>query len=117
MKRIVLLMFFSLMGVFLLPNKSIACDTMSTSTEKPVATETEESACCSTEKSDNQKGCCEGECDNPFCNCVANFSNYPLPFSTLFSSIKRILVETKFYYSEFAYSSTFSNIWLPPKIA
>lgn len=86
--------------------------------EEKFKLESEKKDCCKAHNRDCGKhgNGCEGQCENPFCNCLPVFSSLTVP---VFAHIVQTgFLESKmvFAYSETFYPSKFYSIWLPPKI-
>ena len=86
--------------------------------ESKLSLENEKKDCCSEHNSNCGKhgNGCQGQCENPSCNCPSGFSSLTVPVfaqivQTRFSESKMI-----FAYKETFYPSKLHPIWLPPKI-
>lgn len=122
MRKFHTLFLLFLLGLFLMPGVSYACETKTSNSccKKEMKAKPEEKGCCkkSKESKEEEKGC-GGKCGHS--NCTAS----SMQFSIL--SLDEIEIKNNFfgfalekpvfYHKETTISSGFYSVWLPPKIA
>ena len=120
-----------LLGFFLTPALSYACDSDMDDTEMSCCAADQtfgqapsgkvSASCCSGEASGQETcgGNCEGACGQSACSCPITHSNFALlvlSFDWEGNRCRYAFQKTKFHDKEFYLSSGFNTVWLPPKI-
>lgn len=111
-----------LLGFFMNPSVAIACGTKPEKTccEKNSLSIKDKKECCKKKQSSNEQSHegCDGSCKNLTCSASTVYSGMT---SSLYPEVNNLVFsfyieKQNHYYSEIFISSTFSSIWLPPKI-
>lgn len=122
MAKFIYIAFLTLIGLSVAPPEVYACGSKSKNKETACShyseTDSENNACCDTEKGQCNKhgNDCDGKCGNPSCHCPTNHTTFLLPVFIKLSGTKSINNKPNSYYQNSSYSSGYLSIWLPPKI-
>lgn len=119
-KKFHILIIILILGFFLLPTLSYACETKSEKSccKKEISSKTEKKDCCNGKHSKDRDSSCGGKCGHSNCTTrtvnlsLISFIEIEFKNNTFDFSAKK----PKFYHSETFISSWFSSVWLPPKI-
>jgi hypothetical protein len=120
MKKFHILVIILILGFFLVPSFTYACETKSVKMEKSCCKKdqlnnTNKKDCCKKKQSKNTNDC-NGQCGDK--NCISYATHYPLiPNSDIeLSNNKRYFITDilQFHYNETYLSTDYYSIWRPP---
>ncbi len=109
-------------GIFLVPMQTYACESHSTNTEKSCckkkSSSHEKKDCCKNKQSDKKDTSCNGKCGHANCLIssihisLISFQEIEFKNNIVYFSYEK----SKFHSFKTVISSGFSSVWLPPKI-